>query len=119
MKPDGDALGSCLGMYHYLRLCGKESISIILPHRTQAYLNFLVDKETSKDIIIHEDKPQKAEKAISGSDLIICLDFNAFHRADRLEAALTESKADKILIDHHLNPAREAFDLVFSETDIS
>jgi phosphoesterase RecJ-like protein len=30
-----------------------------------------------------------------------------------------ESKADKILIDHHLNPAREAFDLVFSETDIS
>ena len=119
MKPDGDALGSCLGMYHYLRLCGKESISIILPHRTQAYLNFLVDKEISKDIIIHEDKPQKAEKAISGSDLIICLDFNAFHRTDRLETSLSSSTASKILIDHHLNPDRDSFTLSFSETAIS
>ena len=119
MKPDGDALGSCLGMYHYLRLCGKENISIVLPHRTQAYLNFLIDKEISKDIIIHEDKPQKAEEAISESDLIICQDFNAFHRTDRLENALAISTASKILIDHHLNPDRDSFTLSFSETAIS
>lgn len=119
MKPDGDALGSCLGMYHYLRLCGKENISIVLPHRTQAYLNFLIDKEISKDIIIHEDKPQKAEEAISESDLIICQDFNAFHRTDRLENALASSTASKILIDHHLNPDRDSFTLSFSETAIS
>ena len=119
MKPDGDALGSCLGMYHYLRLCGKENISIVLPHRTQAYLNFLIDKEISKDIIIHEDKPQKAEEAISESDLIICQDFNAFHRTDRLENALASSTASKILIDHHLNPDRDRFTLSFSETAIS
>ena len=119
MKPDGDALGSTLGMYHYLRLCGKEDIKIILPHRTQAQLNFLIDKELAKDIIIHEDRPALAEQAILASDLIICQDFNAFHRTDTLEHILESSRALKILIDHHLNPDRERFDLCFSETEIS
>ncbi|MBR5499868.1 MAG: DHH family phosphoesterase [Bacteroidales bacterium] len=119
MKPDGDALGSCLGMYHYLSLYGKENVKIVLPHRTQAYLNFIIDKESSKDILIHEEHPKKAEEVILESDLIICLDFNAFHRTDRLENALTESSAAKILIDHHLNPDREKFTLSFSEISIS
>lgn len=119
MKPDGDALGSCLGMYHYLRFCGKENVNIILPHRTQSYLNFLIDKETAKDITIHEDNALKAETSIFESDLIICLDFNAFHRTDRLEAVLSSSSAKKILIDHHLNPDRDSFTLSFSETAIS
>ena len=47
------------------------------------------------------------------------LDFNAFHRTDRMENVLTASKARKILIDHHLNPDRSVFDLTFSETEIS
>ena len=119
MKPDGDALGSCVGMYHYLGLYGKDSIKIVLPHRTQAYLNFIIDEESSRNILIHEDHPKKAEEAIRSSDLIICLDFNAFHRTDRLENALTESSAAKILIDHHLNPDRDSFTLSISEIAIS
>lgn len=119
MKPDGDALGSCLGIYHYLETYGKENTKIILPHRTQAHLNFLIGKDIRKDIIIHEDQPAIAEDAISESDLIICTDFNAFHRTDKLEKALSDSQAPKILIDHHLNPDRERFTLSFSETAIS
>ena len=119
MKPDGDALGSCLGMYHYLSLFSKEAVKVVLPHRTQAHLNFIIDNESSKDILIHEDHPKRAEEAIKQSDLIICLDFNAFHRTDRLESTLTESSAAKILIDHHLNPDREKFTLSFSEIAIS
>ena len=49
----------------------------------------------------------------------ICLDFNAYHRTDNLEKALERSEAAKILIDHHLNPDRDCFDIVFSETEIS
>ena len=56
---------------------------------------------------------------IESSDLIICLDFNAFHRTDELEKALSSSSATKVLIDHHLNPDREKFDICFSETAIS
>lgn len=119
MKPDGDALGSCLGMYHFLGLCGKTERKIVLPHRPPYYLNFLIGKEVSRNLIIHEDKPSAAEEAIRSCDLIICLDFNAFHRTDGLEAVLSASEAEKVLIDHHLNPDREKFTLCFSETEIS
>ena len=119
MKPDGDAVGSCVGMFHFLDSCGKTDISIVLPHRAPAYLDFLADRETFRHVIIPEDKPGKAEEAIKDSDLIICMDFNAFHRTDRLESCLADSPADKVLIDHHLNPDREKFTLSFSETEIS
>ena len=119
MKPDGDALGSCVAMYHYLAMYGKENVKIVLPNRTQGYLDFIIDKDSAKNILIHEDRPKVSEDAILASDLIICLDFNAFHRTDRLEKVLTESSAAKILIDHHLNPDRDSFTLSFSETAIS
>ena len=119
MKPDGDALGSCMGTYHYLSLYGKSETKVIFPHRTQLHLNFLIDNESRKDILIHEDKPGATEKAILESDLIICQDFNAFHRTDTLESVLSNATATKILIDHHLNPDRDSFDLTFSEIEIS
>lgn len=118
MKPDGDALGSCMAMHHFLTMSGKES-KVVLPHAQPENLDFLIDGSTRRNILIHEQEPSLAEAAISSSDLIICLDFNAFHRTDRLEDTLKESKAAKILIDHHLNPDEEQFDLVFSETGIS
>ena len=119
MKPDGDAIGSCLGMYHFLGACGKADRRIVLPHGIPAYLDFLMDRATARKLLIHELKPKQAEQAIKESDLIICLDFNTFHRTDALEKCLAESSADKILIDHHLNPDRERFTLSFSETEIS
>ena len=119
MKPDGDALGSCMGMYHYLGMLGRQDRKVIFPHRTQLQLNFLIDKESRKDILIHEDKPAAAENAIREADLIICQDFNSFQRTDLLENVLRESEAAKILIDHHLNPDRDSFDLSFSEIEIS
>lgn len=119
MKPDGDAIGSSVAMYHYLKACGKSSVKVILNDRQPAYLDFLTDSIPMEDLIISEKMPAEADILLRDSDLVFCLDFNAFHRTDRLEKALTESKADKILIDHHLDPDRSAFSLVFSETDIS
>lgn len=118
-KPDGDALGSCLGMYHFLGACGKTDRRIVLPNGTPTYLDFLMDRETARKLLIHEFKPVQAEEAIRESDLIICLDFNAFHRTDSLEKCLAESPTPKVLIDHHLNPDREKFILSFSETEVS
>ena len=119
MKPDGDALGSCVGMYHFLIACGKTDIRIVLPNRAPSYLDFLLDKDTSGILCVHEDKPKKAEVAIQESDLIFCLDFNAFHRTDSLETSLSDSTGTKVLIDHHLNPDRDRFALSFSETEVS
>ena len=119
MKPDGDALGSCVAMFHFLGQCGVEKRHIIFPDAFPAYIDFITEGMEKESILTHTDDPETAERAIRDSDLIICLDFNAFHRTDRLENALMESSAKKILIDHHLNPDLRNFEVVFSETEVS
>ena len=118
MKPDGDAIGSSLGMYHTLKLYGKEA-KIVTANPAPANLSFIIDGPWKENIIIHEYKPEESGLTIKESDLIICLDFNAFHRTDTLNDYLLESTARKVLIDHHLFPDVEKFDLIFSKTDIS
>lgn len=119
MKPDGDAMGSSIAMYHFLKSAGKENVKIVLPDPYPGHLGFLVSEDTAKDILTHLESPAEAAAAIKAGDLIICLDFNAFHRTDGLEDPLKESRASKILVDHHLSPDSEQFDVVFSETEIS
>lgn len=119
MKPDGDAMGSSIALYRFLCTFAEASTKIVLNDPCPTYLHFLTAGIPDSDLIIHKDRPVEAETAIRDSDLLFCMDFNAFHRTDKLETVLKESKADKILIDHHLNPDRTCFDLVFSETDIS
>ena len=118
MKPDGDAMGSSTALYHFLRMVGK-SARIILNDPYPSYLSFLVSEGMEDDILTYDISPSESEDAITGSDLIICLDFNAFHRTDQLENSLAAAKGRKVLIDHHLNPSRELFDLSFSETEVS
>lgn len=118
-KPDGDAMGSCIALYHFLKMCGKDSVRIILNDRYPSYLDFLSSDILNGDIIFFQEMKDTAEILIHDSDLIFCLDFNAFHRTDKIEEVLSTSKARKVLIDHHLNPDRNSFDLTFSETEIS
>ncbi len=119
LKPDGDAIGSSAALYHYLGMCGKTNVKIVLNDRHPAYLDFITDALPAQDLVIYGERPQEAETCIGDSDLVFCLDFNAFHRTEGLQKALEASKADKVLIDHHLNPDRGVFSLSFSETDIS
>lgn len=118
MKPDGDAMGSSIGMYHMLKTSGKKC-KIVIADPVPDNLTFLISAETAEDILINTEDRMECERQLSVCDLIICLDFNAFHRTDTLQKALTDSNAQKILIDHHLNPDHESFSLVFSETEIS
>ena len=118
-KPDGDAMGSCTALYHFLRMCGKDSVRIILNDRPPQNLGFLTSDIPVENLLFFQEMQDTAEILIRDSDLIFCLDFNAFHRTDKMEKALETTKARKILIDHHLNPDRTAFDLSFSETEIS
>lgn len=119
MKPDGDAVGSSTAMFHYLKHKGCNT-RIVLNDMYPGYLDFITcGLVHGTDIIVHEREPQAAVKAIEDADLIICLDFNAFHRTDRLEKTLERSGGKKILIDHHLNPDTGLFDLYFSETEVS
>lgn len=113
--PDGDALGSTTAMLHYVREKYGVKAEAVLPTPFASFLDFL----DCPGITIAEENPAAAEMAIASADLIICLDFNAFSRTDMLAPMLEASKAHKVLVDHHLNPQCESFDVVFSETAVS
>ena len=119
MKPDGDAIGSSMGMYHILKEIYLKAATVAIANPAPGYLDYLMPENLSQDIFIHEQRPAETEKEILESDLIICLDFNAFHRTDTLCEILERASADKILIDHHLSPDRDKFALIFSVQEIS
>jgi len=117
--PDGDALGSAYGMLHFLRDARGLDAIVVINDRWPSYLDFAVSGADEALTIIREEAPEAADSALKDCRLIVCTDFNASSRISELEAALLSSKAHKLLIDHHLSPQREIFDLVFSETEIS
>lgn len=119
MKPDGDAMGSSLGMYRFLKVFTEKNVRIVLNDKYPENLVFMVKESELNDILIYNENPTEAETHIKSSDLIICLDFNAFHRTENLEQILLESKGIKILIDHHLSPDSQHFTLTFSVQEIS
>ena len=118
MRPDGDAVGSCTALFHCLKDMGKDAV-IVLPDPSPDYLGFITGTIDKGRLTDFESDPQGTAEAFSGCDLIFSLDYNAFHRCGRMEPLLEGSPAKKVLIDHHLNPDRERYDLVFSETEIS
>lgn len=118
-RPDGDAIGSSVAMLHFLKMCGKENAHLVLDDTCPRFLTFVTDTVPADSMVIREEKTEEAIGCINGADLIICLDFHAFHRTGALESALSGSKARKVLIDHHLDPDRSLYTLSFSKNDIS
>ena len=98
LSPDGDAVGSTLGMKHLLEIMGK-TVHIIAPDMVPRSLLFLPG---AKDIIAYSKYAELGNRLVGNAQLIICLDFNTPKRLDNLAPAITESKAKKILIDHHI-----------------
>lgn len=119
-NPDGDALGSSNALRHYLKeISGKTNISVAFPSRWNKSVDFILSEADLSSTFIFETSKDKVESLIDSADLIFCLDMNSFSRAAGMEPILRASKAAKILVDHHLNPEDDCFDLSFSETQIS
>lgn len=114
--PDGDACGCVTAMKSFLEQGLGKSAAIVLPDRWGSGVDFLM---TDSGAVLASEDPGKAESLISGADALICLDFNVPSRIAPLENALRSAKAVKILIDHHIGPDRDSFDLVFSDTGVS
>ena len=104
-KPDADALGSSLGLAHYLKKKGHAAV-VITP---SDYPDFIAWMPGNKDVLIYQkEKSEKSAKLISQSDLIFCLDFSCLNRINDLGEMVRKSPAKKVLIDHHLEPERFA-----------
>jgi len=111
-NPDGDAIGSSLGLKHYLKAKGIFA-EVIVPNDFPKFLKWMPE---AKKVLIGEYKRKVASDLIHDADVIFCLDFNAHSRIGLLGDWLNQSKAKKILIDHHQQP--EDFDFVYSDTII-
>lgn len=109
VRPDGDAVGSTLGLWHLLRVLGKEP-TVILPDKAPASLWFLPG---SKEMAIYTSHKDFCETTVGNADLIICCDFNKPSRQDALSPIIQEAQCKKVLIDHHTEPDSFA-DLTFS-----
>ncbi|NDV65940.1 bifunctional oligoribonuclease/PAP phosphatase NrnA [Bacteroides sp. 224] len=101
VSPDGDAIGSSLGLWHFMESQGKNA-NVIVPN---AFPDFLKWMPGAKDILLYDRYKEFADKLIAEADVICCLDLNALSRIDNMADAVAASPARKILIDHHLNPA--------------
>ncbi len=110
INPDGDAIGSQLAFYYYLKSIGREA-EMISPNYLQEFLKWM---DGSERITIFIREREKSIRMIREADLIILLDFNQPGRLGEAMDHVVESKARKVIIDHHLNPADFA-DLLISD----
>lgn len=121
MNPDGDAVGSALATYNWLRtafFAGQTMpvINVVLPNRCPDDMLYLPGSET---IVDAESDLERCQRLMAEADLILGVDFNNASRILPLDGALRDSKAVKLLVDHHHNPDSEMFNAVVSIPDLS
>lgn len=113
-KPDADAMGSSLALYHYLQQKGHE-VTVISPTNFPDFLKWMPG---APQVVDFESMQEKAIKSLEGVELLFCLDFNALYRTKNLAPYLEQLDCVKILIDHHLEP-QPNFDYGVSDTTAS
>lgn len=115
--PDGDALGSTVALSLFLKNAFGKKVACLYPDTPADNLLFLLPQQVT--CLFHDRQADESEQCILDADLVFLLDCNCFSRTEGLQKALEASRAPKVLIDHHLNPDTDAFNLVFSTPDIS
>jgi phosphoesterase RecJ-like protein len=114
-KPDGDAMGSSLALYHFLKQLGHE-VTVVSPTNWAQFLNWMPGTE---QVIDFEANKAQATEIVQAADYIFCLDFNILHRTKHLEPIIKSAKGIKILIDHHQQPDTPSFEYGVSDVKMS
>ena len=113
-SPDGDAMGSSLAVYHYLRSLSKEA-QVIVPNAFPDFLAWMPGAET---VLLYDTHTELANAYLDTADLVICTDFNAPNRIGALGDKMLSLACPKIMIDHHLHPDHFA-DAMLSDPEAS
>lgn len=99
-KPDGDAMGSSLGLYNALLQLGHE-VQVITPNDYGAFLHWMAGNAT---VIEFERETARATERLAAAELVFCLDFNDLKRVNELGDLILNSGVPTVMIDHHLDP---------------
>ena len=113
-SPDGDAMGSSLAMYHYIKSLDKEA-HVIVPN---AFPEFLAWMPGADSVLLYDSQKAQADSYLEKADLVICTDFNAPSRIGALGDKMLTLACPKLMIDHHLHPSDFA-DFIVSEPEAS
>jgi phosphoesterase RecJ-like protein len=111
-KPDGDAMGSTLGLFHFL-IQFNHSVTVISPTNWATFLDWMPG---AKNVLDYEHNESDSNRLIEEADWIFCLDFNTLSRTKNMEGVLLQAKGIKLLIDHHQQPQTEVFSYGVSDT---
>jgi bifunctional oligoribonuclease and PAP phosphatase NrnA len=114
VSPDGDAMGSSLGLYHFL-ISQNKTVNIIVPN---AFPEFLKWMPGAKNITLYDQQKENADRLIADADMICCLDFNGLKRIEEVGNTVKEAKARKVMVDHHPFPD-DFCSIVMSHPEIS
>lgn len=121
MSPDGDAVGSALAMKQYLEAKGKQA-TVVLNDAPGENLAFIPGYRS--DVIVYDNQndgtvaqKEEALRAIEESDAMVCVDFNVPSRMGGLKEVWMAHQAPKLLLDHHLEPATDQFDICISHPE--
>ncbi|MEH0008044.1 MAG: bifunctional oligoribonuclease/PAP phosphatase NrnA [Flavobacteriales bacterium] len=112
-SPDGDAMGACLGLYHFLKKIDQNP-QVISPTDYPRYLKWMPGIER---VWIYARESAPADRLLERADLIFYLDFNTVSRTHKMREALVRSQAAVVLIDHHHQP--DTFSYVYSDVGMS
>ena len=111
-KPDGDALGSSIGLSIFLKKMGH-NVSVISPTNWPNFLNWLPNIQF---VIDFENHKPEAIKLIEAADFIFCLDFNVIERIKNMASYIDKKASNQlILIDHHQEPDLKYFEFISSD----
>jgi bifunctional oligoribonuclease and PAP phosphatase NrnA len=114
-KPDADAMGSAMALYHFLKQFGHE-VEVISPTNWARWLDWM---EGVKEVYDYELEKQDADKILDAAEWLFCLDHNHFDRTKRMAPKLFSLQCTKILIDHHREPDEVSFQYGESNTSKS
>ncbi|MDD2195664.1 MAG: bifunctional oligoribonuclease/PAP phosphatase NrnA [Bacteroidales bacterium] len=113
-NPDGDAIGSVLGLHFILKKMGLNA-QMILPNEVPSFLNWLPEADK---IVKYSKQKVEAKRLLAEADIIFSLDYNGSARLEKLSDDFDKAKGTKILIDHHPNPDN-VFAHYISDTNVS
>ena len=114
-KPDPDAMGSSLGLFHFLTALGHE-VTVISPTNWATWLNWM---EGSDKVIDFEANRERSAAIVNEASLLFCLDFNIISRTKFLAPLLEAFGGTRVLIDHHQQPDVDSFHFGVSDTNKS
>ncbi|MEI8113600.1 MAG: bifunctional oligoribonuclease/PAP phosphatase NrnA [Bacteroidia bacterium] len=114
MNPDGDAMGSVLGLWRVLKNAGFK-VQVVSPTKYPEFYHWM---DGHDEVIIFSHHPKQSARALAESDLLICMDFNQLSRLGDMKPLVESYVGKKVLIDHHPYPGNFT-DLTISDITYS